>query len=331
MTQKTEPPAHERLVKLTFGNPRHARGLLGSLLPAQVADAIDWESLHLESETFVDEAFRANYSDFLFGLTTIQGSPAYLYVLLEHQTGQERFMALRMAEYVDQIVRRWRRQNPGAHRFPAVVPIVMYAGPRQWSRPTGLLELVDLDHAAKELLRPHLLQVRFILDDLSSEPAEARAGLTTMARLTRAALSQLRPQEPMVFLRQWIEAMCELEGEAGGLPDLDAVGYYVLRRSAPEHREEVLGFMQENLGEQGRPVIRSIAEAIRAEGVEEGVVAGEVRVLRRLLTKLGCVVDGELEARLSSATAADLEQLAEDLVGASDSTTARQLVLERLG
>ncbi len=89
----------------------------------------------------------------------------------------------------------------------------MYAGSRPWSRPTGLLELVDLDHAAKELLRPHLLQIRFILDldDLSSETAEARAGFTTMARLTRAALSQLRPQEPMVFLRQWVEAICELE------------------------------------------------------------------------------------------------------------------------
>jgi hypothetical protein len=183
-------------------------------------------------------------------------------------------MSLRMAEYAARIVRRWLRHNPGARRFPAVIPIVMYAGARPWSRPTDLLELTDLDDSAKELLRPHLLRMRFILDDLSSESTEKREELTTMARVTRAALSQLRAHQPMKFLRQWIEALCQLEVEPGGLPDLNALTYYLFVRSAPEHREEVLAFMQEHLGEQGRPVIRSIADSFRAEGIEEGIEKG---------------------------------------------------------
>jgi predicted transposase/invertase (TIGR01784 family) len=269
MSHDDRPP-HEQLVIFAFGNPRHARGLLGSLLPAQVAARIDWNSLQLESETLIDKNLRPRYSDFIFRLTTTDGSPAYVLLLLEHQSAQEHFMSLRMVEYGVRIVRRWLRHNPGARRFPAVIPIVMYAGDRPWSRPTDLLELTDLDDSAKELLRPHLLRMRFILDDLSSEPTEKREELTTMARLTRAALSQLKAQQPMEFLRQWIGALCQLEVEPGGLSDLNTLTYYIFVRSAPEHREEVLAFMQEHLGEQGRPVIRSIADSFRAEGIEEG-------------------------------------------------------------
>jgi hypothetical protein len=64
-----EEPIHhpnDKLLKATFSNPDNARGFFQNYLPSDLSHAVDWDSLCLESSTFVDPQFAASESDLLF-------------------------------------------------------------------------------------------------------------------------------------------------------------------------------------------------------------------------------------------------------------------------
>ncbi|MCC6558063.1 MAG: Rpn family recombination-promoting nuclease/putative transposase, partial [Polyangiaceae bacterium] len=50
------PQPHDALFKWTFGQRQHAAGLLRAALPPEVVAAIDFRSLRIEKDSFVDPA-----------------------------------------------------------------------------------------------------------------------------------------------------------------------------------------------------------------------------------------------------------------------------------
>jgi predicted transposase/invertase (TIGR01784 family) len=86
-----EEPIHhpnDKLLKATFSNPDNARDFFQNYLPTQISHAADWNSLRLESSTFVDPHFAASESDLLFSLKLAQPD-AFLYLLFEHQSSED--------------------------------------------------------------------------------------------------------------------------------------------------------------------------------------------------------------------------------------------------
>ena len=96
-----EPIHHpnDKLLKATFSNPDNARAFFQNHLPSGLSCAFDWDSLRLESSTFVDPHFAALESDLLFSLK-LQDSNAFLYLLFEHQSSEDPRMALRLLSYI---------------------------------------------------------------------------------------------------------------------------------------------------------------------------------------------------------------------------------------
>lgn len=62
---------HDTLVRYTFGNVEHARGLLQSIVPAGIVGAINWTTLKAVDGTFSDD----QQTDLLF---TVLRDPAQL-------------------------------------------------------------------------------------------------------------------------------------------------------------------------------------------------------------------------------------------------------------
>ncbi len=124
----------------------------------------------------VDPELRETESDLLFSARLSGGRPLLLYVLLEHQSRVDRWMAPRMLRYVVRQLEHWRKTNPGSEKLPVVVPLVMYHGPDGvWSAPRRVEELFDLpgeveEHEAWRTLVPRF---EYLLDDLTAERAEA--------------------------------------------------------------------------------------------------------------------------------------------------------------
>ncbi|HZH77754.1 MAG TPA: Rpn family recombination-promoting nuclease/putative transposase [Archangium sp.] len=130
----------------------------------------------------VDPELRETESDLLFPARLRTGRSLMLYVLLEHQSSVDSWMALRMLRYVVRQLERWRQEHPESTRLPLIVPLVMYHGPEgTWTAPRRVEDLFELPNEEEERQRWRALVPRFeyLLDDLTAEREEAlraRAG-----------------------------------------------------------------------------------------------------------------------------------------------------------
>ena len=86
---------HDRLFKRAFSAPADAVGLFRAVIPAAIGARIDWSSLQTVRGTFVDQHLSERFTDLLFSVR-LDGAEALLYLLLEHQSGSDRMMPLRL-------------------------------------------------------------------------------------------------------------------------------------------------------------------------------------------------------------------------------------------
>jgi hypothetical protein len=67
------PTPHDALVKVVFGKPEHAQGRLRAVVPAAVAETLDWSTLTLRPGSFVDLALKEQHTDLLYSATWRDG------------------------------------------------------------------------------------------------------------------------------------------------------------------------------------------------------------------------------------------------------------------
>jgi len=114
-----------------------------------------------------------SHADVLLHTRTRAVSEVFIYVLLEHQSTQDRLMPLRFFQYTERLWSRWLREHPNAARLPAVLPVIVYHGREPWTAPVRLTELLDLAPAAVAGLQPHVPELAIVLDDLSQRTQPA--------------------------------------------------------------------------------------------------------------------------------------------------------------
>src|ERR1700742_1495734 len=91
---------HGALFKAAFSKPRHARGLLRALLPEPLGRRIAWATLRLESGIAVgDEDLDEQRMDLVYSVRSGRRR-VLLYVLAEHQSKVDHWMAFRLLSYL---------------------------------------------------------------------------------------------------------------------------------------------------------------------------------------------------------------------------------------
>jgi predicted transposase YdaD len=114
---------HDALFKAVFGDPEHARGALRAVVPAVLAEALDWPTLVRRPGSFVDPVLREQHTDLLFSATWRDGGgEALVYFLFEHQsTPGDGLMAYRLLCY--DVLREVAR---AAHGLEALALVMRY-------------------------------------------------------------------------------------------------------------------------------------------------------------------------------------------------------------
>jgi predicted transposase YdaD len=139
-------PDHDALYHRLFSHP----GMVAQLL--REFDTEPWVAdLALDAMERVNAKFHAEdgerrESDVVWRIPLKAGGDAYLLLLLEFQSTQDRWMALRVMVYAgllwQQIIRE-RRLTPEG-RLPPVFPLVIYNGDTNWTTPASLHALIGL-------------------------------------------------------------------------------------------------------------------------------------------------------------------------------------------
>jgi hypothetical protein len=253
-------------------------------------------------------------------------------------------MPLRLLRYVVRIWDRWRDEHPGARRLPPVIPVVLFHGPRGWSAPTRLIELVDIEPRLLEPLGRFIPSFELVLDDLSRRSDE-ELRLEALSRLTLLLFKHLHDERLEELLPRWAEAFRELaRPDATGLQGLCTVIEYMLQVS--DLSEAVLGdFLASEVSAEAEGIAMTTAERLRREGhqrgleegleqglkrgleqglerglergLEQGRAAGLRGILSRQLTQRFGPLNAKLRARLSSATIGELEAWADRVLTAT--------------
>ena len=323
---------HDALFKATFSQIEHATGELEQALPAAIVARIDFATLALRPGSFVDEALKERHTDLLFS-AAMDGKPALVYVLFEHQSAPEALMAFRLLRYMVRIWEDYLAEHAEAKQLPAIVPLVLHHSETGWTKATALEELFDVDHETLAALGEHVPRLRFVLDDISAESDEAlrSRAMTALGRLVLWCLRNARtPDELVRGLRGWTGLFREVRRTPNGASALATIWRYVfmvherfrdveflpiLVAAAGRDEEEDIVNVADQLIERGRQQglqkgLEQGREEGREQGREEGREEGAQRKARELLVKLLQGRFGPLpEPALARVNAADTAEL----------------------
>jgi predicted transposase/invertase (TIGR01784 family) len=263
---------HDRLFKSTFSQPVHAIELFRSVLPPAVVQHIDFDTLRLEPESFIDEKLRARYSDLLFSVQ-LAGQHAYLYLLCEHQSRSERLMCVRVLRYVLDIWSAYLSEHPRARYVPLVLPVVVHHGEHGWKAPVRLRELYDAPEAVVDDLLAFLPDFRFFLDDLapqSDDALRARA-LSALPRLVLWSFKNIRyGRDALPALRRAIDLVAAAVLAPNGVAATSVIMQYILEVTrGPEEDLHAFFIETARLPEAGEAIMTA-AERLRREGHKQG-------------------------------------------------------------
>jgi len=279
---------------------------------------VDWSSLRREPGSVVDPELRETESDLLFSARLHSGHPLLLYVLLEHQSSVDRWMALRMLRYVVRQVERWRQEHPDSTLLPIILPLVMYHGEDgTWTAPRRVEELFDLPPGEENQQQWRALVPRFeyLLDDLTAERQEAllaRPG-PPLVRLVWLVLRYSRSEDLAQRLTDWTELIAQVHAAPEGSEHLVVIIRYLLWVGGKavheaagrvlhsvldaQRAEALMRSYGEELIEQGRQ--QGLARG-REEGREEGLARARAEYILRTLTTRGVQLDEAARQRIFS-------------------------------
>jgi hypothetical protein len=195
MTENSTP--HDRFFKRFFGDLEVAKDFLHNYLPDDIRSRLELDTLQLEKESFIDPELRNHFSDLLFTVRLKTATVVYIYLLLEHKSSPEKWVAFQLLRY---IVQFWeRRQQTGAEKLPLIIPIVFYHGEDRWTVSRRLSALFD--SAGREALLKYAPDYEYDLRDISvhggaeikGQP-KLRAGLSLLRYIFSNELAQRLPE-----------------------------------------------------------------------------------------------------------------------------------------
>ena len=176
---------HDHLVREFFSDLRYAREFLSAVLPAELAEALDWTQLRSEPTTFIDENLQEQHSDLLFSLPEREGSPTQVYLLFEHKSTRDSHLLRQLLGYLAQLYATQSEPAP-------VIPLVFYHGAT--AHPVGrrLVEELGLSKKQQARYRAYIPDFAYLLFDLGRTPPQTWDSLAMRAFL--AALDSARQQ-----------------------------------------------------------------------------------------------------------------------------------------
>jgi hypothetical protein len=295
--------------RFLFHQPGNVADLVRWRTP-RIARGIDFSELVVQPETFVTPGFTELESDVLlqapWRTRGREQSLLQVYILIEHQSEPDEHAVFRAVQYVVQVydkqVKQWLREHSNTRGmvFDPVLPLVFYSGTRNWPRLRTMRQLVHHGNLFGALL-PALEPV--FVNLARTEPAllQSRAGLFGWVLWL---IQQQRRKEPAFrdVLRQVVAQVDRLHSEERGrwaelLWFAHALVYHA--RETPE-REELADFIRSTVRQAEQPEVqymgKTIAEALREEGIVEANRERLLRLLRGKFKQVPEAVTAEVQA-----------------------------------
>ncbi len=269
---------HDQYFRLSFGQPEAAAELVRHYLPAEVVAQFDLTSLERRAGSFVDEELRDQQGDLLFRARLRDGGEAQIYLLLEHKSYRDRFVAFQLLRYCVRIWERDRRERTTDALRP-IVPLVVYNGPAGWKalRFENLFE-------GPEMLQRYWPHFDFELLDLPAKDAEAIVG-EVKVRIALLALRTMWRPGSVAELIEIARLIRRIDEQSTATGVQQALIHYTFRARESLTQVEIQQAAEAALPDLGGRTVATLAEKLHREGRAEGIVTGLLIALRASLAR----------------------------------------------
>ncbi len=165
---------HDKFFKGSFKDKENAIDLIKNTLPEKISKNIDYRSIRLDDDSFIDEDLRENFSDLLIN-TKLKGKACRVYCLVEHKSYRDKFSIFQLLRYM---VRIWERDFNNAKskkgfKFIPIIPVLFIHGKDEW---IDVNEFYSLYFDEDDNIKNFIPNFRSIIYDLSVIPADQIKG-----------------------------------------------------------------------------------------------------------------------------------------------------------
>ncbi len=299
---------YDETYKRLFAFPRMVEDLLRGFVVGLRVDDIDFSTLQKLSAEYVSDELLKRHGDAVWRVR-LRGRWLYLVVLLEFQSRDEPWMALRILTYTGLLYEELVRNGAVASGapLPAVLPVVMYNGARPWRAAREMRELVAA--VGPELARYQPAQRYHVVDERHLAAAglpgdnlitsvlalEQSGSAQDLARVVEALQAKLGADER--GLRQafvdWVRQAAERLAPPGGeLPPVRTL-------------EELRMTLVERVAEWPKQWLREGIEQGIAQGIAQGRDEERALLCRQAARKFDATAGENLAAALAGVTDAE--------------------------
>jgi predicted transposase/invertase (TIGR01784 family) len=284
-------PHHDRFFRHIFSRREAAIDLCREHLPDDVVACLALDSLEIVPGSYVDPEQREHVSDLVCRLELRDGGPAFVYVLVEHKSTPDAFVAVQLLRYVASLWDDHRREKRGLP-LPPVIPLVFYHGKSRWRVPTELAPLLD---PPPELQR-FTPGFRYLIADLTrlTDDDVRSTGVARMAILAMMHVFRDDLRRSLARITEALETVPETEAVREAL---EVLGRYLSAASDQVSRTDLEEAARKTLpGKEGERIVATLAE----QWMEEGAIAtARESVLQVVEVRFGAVPD-DLRRRIEA-------------------------------
>ncbi len=160
----TEKLKHDSLAKTIMSDPVAAQEFLEYYLPSDFKSLVDLSKITVEKESYIEESLNKKYSDIVYGVATKKHGRAFVYILIEAQSGVDYWTALWLWRYTLLLCERHKKRRA---KLPLVYNLVIYNGKEVYNAPRNLWNLFTDAVIAKQLMTEdyQLVDLRSMSDD----------------------------------------------------------------------------------------------------------------------------------------------------------------------
>lgn len=322
---------HDTGHKQLFAHLELVRDLLSGFTPFPCFQDVDVLAFERVNASYVSERYTERHDDMVWRVR-LADEWVYVYILLEFQSANDRWMALRMQVYVGLLYQDLIKQHRLAPHaiLPPVLPLVFYNGAAPWTARAELAELIMPPPDGLEAFQAH--QRYQLIDQHSFDPADLAGRKNLVAALFLLELSETPDVlvDTVATLGAWLQdpARASLRRSIGGWIDrlqkhqfkgLAIPGTKTLWESAMGERYvRKFETWYDYLVDKG---LQKGLEAGLEAGREEGKLAAMRAVLKRQLGLRFGEVPAAMFARIDAAGESDIERWIDRVLAAHNLTS----------
>jgi hypothetical protein len=235
------------------------------MLPPQVQEHLDLESIRYEKDTFIPKHLKEYYSDLLTSVPIKdQDADAKVYFLLEHKSTYKETTPLQFLRYMVEFWDQFIRNSDGVFiKMPVVIPILI-AHPEYGWRAKKISDLINIP---SDDFRVYLPDFDFLLfDAVKDDPEDFEFDEAVKALFT--IWKYAHTKEFLKAVKRVFELIRHIDPEVRLYEYLQVILKYLELTREEEEYEEIKKIAENEINE-GEEYMGTIAEMFRREGREE--------------------------------------------------------------